>query len=93
MPLLRRRPIAPVQTAMLPPRGPPVFQASGQATSRGAETLLEMDGPKVRAMRHEAGMTRRELAEASSVSEGTLKNIESGTTRPRPRTARRRCGL
>lgn len=44
---------------------------------------------ELRALREQAGLTRRELAELSGISDGTIKSIEYGDSEnPRPETLR-----
>jgi transcriptional regulator with XRE-family HTH domain len=40
--------------------------------------LVAMNGPKVRRLREERGMSRRELAEVAGVGESTVFNAERG---------------
>ena len=50
---------------------------------------LAMDSAQVRSLRKEKGMSQRELAEVSGVSEKTVTNVESGKVHSRVSTGRK----
>jgi transcriptional regulator with XRE-family HTH domain len=51
-----------------------------------------MDGPEVRAMRQERGLSRRELAELSGLAPSTLWRAEEGLSAVQLSTARKLAG-